>query len=265
VQTGELDPQGVFVLRSPPGIVGALVCLAVPGASALIWPPSCIEDKYRLDREDLLLRHTRGYLHQRGVKIAQALLAPAETSLGASLERNGFTHITHLWYLQHDLDISIEWLAWPARLEFPTYDECDHDLFNQTLSRTYEGTHDCPEVNGVRSIEEVIVGHRSQGVFDPERWHLATFEGQPVGVLMLMEMPETGDWDLSYMGVVREARRQGFAREILLRALFDARAADIATVTLSVDVRNRPAWQLYRSVGFEPFDRREVYLAIFRD
>jgi ribosomal protein S18 acetylase RimI-like enzyme len=31
-----------------------------------------------------------------------------------------------------------------------------------------------------------------------------------------------------------------------------------------VDGRNRPAWGLYRSVGFEPFDRREVYLAVFR-
>jgi ribosomal protein S18 acetylase RimI-like enzyme len=65
------------------------------------------------------------------------------------------------------------------------------------------------------------------------------------------------------MGVVPEARQQGFAREMLLRALFEARAADVLNVTLSVDGRNRPAWNLYRSIGFEPFDRREIYLAIF--
>jgi ribosomal protein S18 acetylase RimI-like enzyme len=65
------------------------------------------------------------------------------------------------------------------------------------------------------------------------------------------------------MGVVPEARQQGFAREMLLRVLFEARAADVLNVTLSVDGRNRPAWNLYRSLGFEPFERREVYLAIF--
>jgi ribosomal protein S18 acetylase RimI-like enzyme len=34
-------------------------------------------------------------------------------------------------------------------------------------------------------------------------------------------------------------------------------------VTLSVDVRNRPAWGLYRSLGFEPFELREVYLRVW--
>jgi ribosomal protein S18 acetylase RimI-like enzyme len=34
-------------------------------------------------------------------------------------------------------------------------------------------------------------------------------------------------------------------------------------VTLSVDVRNRPAWGLYRSLGFEPFELREVYLIVW--
>ena len=80
---------------------------------------------------------------------------------------------------------------------------------------------------------------------------------------MLTEMPETGDWEVAYMGVVPEARRYGFGREMLLHALCEARAADAPTVTLSVDVRNQPAWKLYRSLGFEPYDQRVVYLAIF--
>ena len=264
VQTGELDPRGVFVLRGGAGLLGAQVCLPVPGASALVWPPSCVEDAHAREREDVLLRHALAYLRQRGVKLAQALLAPVEGTLGASLERNGFVHITHLWYLQHNLEIPVQWLAWPARLEFEPYDRCDRAVFHETLSRTYDQTQDCPEVNGVRGIDEVIVGHQSQGRYDPERWWLATFEGRPVGVMMLMELPETGDWDVSYMGVVPKWRQQGFAREMLLRALFEARAADVLNVTLSVDGRNRPAWNLYRGVGFEPFDRREVYLAVFR-
>jgi mycothiol synthase len=263
VQTGELDPQGVFVLRGDNELLGALVCLPVPGASALLWPPSCVAAEAQSEREDLLMQHALRYLRQRGVKLAQALPAPIETPLCESLQRNGFMHITHLWYMRHDLEIPVRWLAWPVRLDFQPYDPADPAAFHDTLLRTYEETQDCPEVNGVRSIDEVIAGHQAQGRYDPDRWWLATFEGRPVGVLLLVELPESGDWDVSYMGIVPEARRRGFAREMLLRALCEARAADVLNVTLSVDGRNLPAWQLYRSIGFEAFDRGEIYLVIF--
>jgi ribosomal protein S18 acetylase RimI-like enzyme len=44
----------------------------------------------------------------------------------------------------------------------------------------------------------------------------------------------------------------------------EARAAGAECVTLSVDTRNRPAWKLYLTLGFEADDRREVYLAVWR-
>jgi ribosomal protein S18 acetylase RimI-like enzyme len=67
------------------------------------------------------------------------------------------------------------------------------------------------------------------------------------------------------MGVVGPARRRGLGREILLHALAEARAAGAPSLTLCVDSRNRPAWDLYRGLGFRPFDRREVYLAVWRE
>src|SRR5262249_26085554 len=39
LQRGELDPQGLLVLRGSESLDGALICMSVPGASALIWPP----------------------------------------------------------------------------------------------------------------------------------------------------------------------------------------------------------------------------------
>jgi ribosomal protein S18 acetylase RimI-like enzyme len=100
-------------------------------------------------------------------------------------------------------------------------------------------------------------------VFAPERWQLTLNAGQPVGVLIVTELPENGDWEVAYMGVVPEVRRRGFGREMLLHVLCEARAADVLGVTLSVDARNQPAWNLYRSLGFEPYGQRAVYLAIF--
>jgi ribosomal protein S18 acetylase RimI-like enzyme len=264
VQRGEIDPRGVFVLRGPTGLLGALVCLPVPGASGLLWPPGTVDDDRRREREDLLLQHTLAWLRQRGVKLAQTLLAPEEMFLARPLERNGLAHVTDLWYMRHDLDIPVRWLDTPARLTFRPYDPDHPSLFHQTLQHTYEQTRDCPEVNGVRTIEDVIEGHRNQGTYDPDCWWLASLSGEPVGVAIVTELPERGDWEVAYMGVVPEARRRGFGREILLKALTEARAAEVPRLTLSVDSRNQPAWDLYRSLGFEPFDRRAVYLLVWR-
>ena len=204
------------------------------------------------------------WLHERGAKLGQCLLTPDELPLAAPLLRNGFAHVTALWYMQHDL------AAAPGspprtRLRYLPYSQlADPGPFHQTLLRTYQGTQDCPEITGVRTIEEIIVGHRAQGKHDPGRWLLALAAGRPVGVLLLCEMPEWAAWDVAYVGVVPEARGRGHGRELMHRAVAEARGDGVARLTLSVDVRNRRAWRLYRALGFEAHDRREVFLAIWR-
>ncbi len=263
IDSGELDPEGLFVERGPAGLAGVLVCLPVPGASALFWPPRSVDDADAQAREDRLLQRGLRRARDRGAKLAQSLLSPEEAPMAASLERNGFRHVTRLWYLAHDLELPAARPATPFRLDYLPYREDRPSEFHRTLLRTYEGTLDCPEVSGVRTIEEVIAGHRAQGRFDPDRWWLARDGGRPAGVLLLTEAPESGAVDVSYVGVVPEARRRGFGRALLLKALFEAKAGGAGRVTLSVDARNDPALHLYRGLGFAPYDRREVYLAIW--
>lgn len=261
LQRGELDAQGLFTVRGSAGQRGAILCLPLPGRSALLWPPGVMGDR-RTETEDALVQHACAWLRQRGVKVTQTLLAPEEMGLAEPLERNGLTFVTRLWYMRHTLILPVDCLHTPTHLDYQSF--ADDAPFRQTLLRTYEGTRDCPEVNGVRSIDEVIEGHRAQGKFDPDRWWLVREDEKPVGVLMMTEIPESGDWEVAYMGVVPEARRRGFGREILLQALCEARVAEAPAVTLSVDSRNQPAWNLYRALGFEPYDQRLVYLAFFR-
>jgi ribosomal protein S18 acetylase RimI-like enzyme len=262
LQTGELDPGGLFVLRGPGGLTGAVVCVSVPGAGGLLWPPGVVSDCRREEQEDVLVRHALAWVRQRGAKLVQTLLAPEEEGLAGPLLRNGFRRVTDLWYMRLDRGTPLAGLDTLVRLAFRAFDEADPPLFRQALLRTYEETLDCPEVNGLRTVEEVLAGHRAQGIYDPGRWWLALDEGEPVGVLIVTEMPESGDWEVAYMGVVPEARRRGYGREILLKAVAEARAADVGRLLLSVDTRNRPAWHLYRAMGFEPYERRAVYLAL---
>jgi mycothiol synthase len=261
VERGELDRQGIFVARTPSGVAGALVCLPVPGASGLVWPPQILPDQDPRALEDQLLTRATAWLRQRGAKLGQALLPPEERYLGECLVRNGFPHITRLWYLRHYLDLPVSLLLAKERLSFQSYRRADRRLFNDVLLRTYEGTLDCPEVNGVRSIEEVVVGHQSQGKYDAGRWWLAFDGANPIGVLLLIEMPEAHYWELAYVGVIPAFRGRGHGRELIRKALFEARAGEAGQLSLSVDERNVPACNLYHGFGFEPYDEREVYLA----
>jgi mycothiol synthase len=143
------------------------------------------------------------------------------------------------------------------------YDATDAALFSETLLQTYQGTRDCPEVNGVRTISEILDGHSADAGANYSHWWLA-FEGdRPAGVLLATESPEWESWEIAYIGIVPKARRQGLGRELMLKTLVEARVAEVQQLTVCVDSRNEPAIGLYRSLGFELYDTREVYLAVW--
>jgi ribosomal protein S18 acetylase RimI-like enzyme len=264
LRQGELDARCVLVVRDDTRLLGAMICQPTPGASALVWPPATVADCPREVVEDRLLVYALGWLRQQGVKIVQTLLLPEESELADALLRHDFTHVTSLWYMRHELARIESCAERPECFSFQMYKTGNHDGFRQTLEQTYQGTQDCPEINGVRELDEVLEGHQAQGVHDPERWWLALENGRPVGVLMLAVMPEWDSFDISYLGVVPEARGRGVGKALAGKALCEARRAGARLVTLAVDARNRPAWKMYLGLGFEAYDRREVYLAIWK-
>jgi ribosomal protein S18 acetylase RimI-like enzyme len=264
IQTGEVDSNGVFVLREQGQPIGALLVVLLSGATGILWPPVCLPGPLQMLREDALMEHGCAWLRERGARLTQALLSAEEAERAEALERNGVRRITSLLSLRHDLELPADWLSLPARLTFESYDPDNPVLFHQTLESTYEGTLDCPELSGSRSIDKVIEGHRGQGTFDPDLWWLAREQGRPVGVVLLIPSPDGPDWELAYLGLVPAARRRGLGKDLVLEALCAARAAGAGSVRLAVDARNDPARRLYRQAGFALCDSRVVYLAVWR-
>jgi ribosomal protein S18 acetylase RimI-like enzyme len=262
-RAGELDADGIIVVQDEQELLGAILCLPVAGAGGLVWPPqAAVGDAVSLI-EDQLTQFGCAWLRQQGTKLAQALLAPDEVQLATPLVRSGFRHVTRLWYLRRDLRLGLVAQDSPfERLSYASYENTRREVFHRTLLLTYQESLDCPEVNGVRSIEEIIAGHKAQGKLGARRWWLALHEAEPAGVLLLSEMPESGSWDISYLGVVPQLRRRGLGRELTTKALIEARTFRASEATLSVDARNLHAWKLYRNLGFEPYGQREVYLAL---
>jgi ribosomal protein S18 acetylase RimI-like enzyme len=134
--------------------------------------------------------------------------------------------------------------------------------FAAALVATYEGTLDCPELNGTRTGEEILAGYHS-GILhnqDAPDWFLVSFRNQVIGVLMFGPNHRTATAELSYVGLIPSMRGYGYGGEILRFALRHAAGTGAEWMTLSVDVRNLPAIRLYERHAFRSYDAQDVYL-----
>ena len=259
VTAGHLDPEGIHIARQDGELTGAIVGLSLVGGGGLLWLPGVRQGPQQTICEDVLVQSICTWLQTRGAKVIQAILSPAELSRADSLLSNHFQHVTQLLYLRHDL-VNIPGSPDNPELAFQSYSPANDQAFRDTLSQTHEQTLDCPELNGVRSIDEIIEGHKAQGDFDPHRWWLIHANGKAAGIMMLTRVSETTSWDISYLGVIPSARGVGIGRVAVARAIQEAQLFGADQLTVAVDVRNTPARQLYQRLGFEPAATREVFL-----
>jgi GNAT superfamily N-acetyltransferase len=259
VESGDLRPEDILVLRSRAGLRGVLVCCAGAGVCGQLWPPQAAAGADRHAIEDALIQHGLARINAEGVRFIQCLLPAEDHALAPALTRNGFQNPTALLILRHVQSAPARPSSSPA-LTYCTYEESSGPLFAATLMRTYEGTLDFPELNGLRTAAEIMDGHKAHGVFDPTKWFLALHEGLPVGLLLLTELPDVQQWELAYLGVVPEARGRGIGRALVRKALAEAGAVSAAQLTIAVDGRNQLAQELYQQEGFELCDVRDVYL-----
>jgi ribosomal protein S18 acetylase RimI-like enzyme len=262
IKSGQFNPAGVLVAREHGRLIAAILCQPLAGASGLLWPVQSSSPARVDEIENRLMEGARIWLKSQGAKMVQCLLAESEASAAPVLLRNGFRHITRLWYMRHDLDHFSQDNQQLPVLQLEPYSHCSPQNFERILLATYENSVDCPEITGVRSGSEIIAGHKAQGRHNPNRWWLAYAHQQPVGVLLLTEMPEGPGWDLSYLGLIREARGEGVGRSLVEHALLACRTEGASCLTLSVDGRNQAAIKLYHNRGFHAYDEREVFLDI---
>jgi ribosomal protein S18 acetylase RimI-like enzyme len=255
LQNGVLDPEGIWVARSAKQIVGVQVCVPLPGAASLFWLPAGDDASV-----DLVVQAGLRWARKIGCKIAQAIANPAELIGAEPLIRNGFRPTTRMHQLAHGFN-NLRDESLPA-LRYENYCSSLRPLFAATLERTYEATLDCPELNGIRTIDEILAGHQGQAKFHPQLWWLSFHDATPIGVVMLVELCD-GAWELAYLGIVPEFRQRGFGRAMTLHALHALRNQAAVRLLLAVDARNTPALRLYEALGFVEIEANDVLLHFF--
>jgi GNAT superfamily N-acetyltransferase len=285
VSSGQVDLSGLWIARqrswgltrgwpfSSDRIIGALLTQGLAGRAAAVWAPEVSSSLWRGATAAALVRTALADLRSRGFRIAQAVLDESASRLGAlDLTRGGMPRVTELLYLERDTKIPLpppsQLSETPAEpmppLQWKSLNHAHEAEFRTILQATYASSLDMPELEGVRSLDDVIEGHRATGRFVPERWRLGQVPGEPAAavVLLLAEVPEQDVWEVVYLGLTQAARGRGLGRAAIQQAL-DLARPHVSRLELAVDLRNHPATRLYEAAGFVAFDRRSVHLAVF--
>jgi mycothiol synthase len=265
-ERGLIDLSGLWVARRRGRVVGALLTQPLAGRAAAVWAPEVESTWRRASTAVALVRAALDDLKDRGFMLAQALLDESAPGWGAGdLTGGGMPRVTDLIYLETETARAI-----PVRPGLPPIDWLpfgpDTDaLFRAVLQATYTDSLDMPELEGLRSLDDILSGHRAGGRFVAERWRVGQVRGEPAAaaVLLLSEIPDRDAWEVAYLGLTPAARGRGLGLAALEAALALARP-HAAWIELAVDVRNLPAHHLYRRAGLRPYDRRAVHLASFR-
>lgn len=261
-----LTLNGSLVIECDGRISGVMTIARQPDGTVNFWPAVSVPglDPFLARRIRRMLYSQAGSLFATdSCWIAQCLLTPEQVAESRELEMAGFPRLTELKFLARSLRKGPP----PSGNSLPLGVECfqaedNQQRFADVLERTWRGTLDCPELNGVRTADDALAGHRLAGKFAPERWLLFHLEGADVGILLLTEHPAERIWEVVYFGVTIEARGRGLGRRILAEGIRRARQSGVLELVLAVDVRNRPALKLYSDLGFRPFDRQVVHARV---
>lgn len=272
-------------------LLGAVLGRTQAGRTAIVWPPRLVAGQPP-EIADSLLGAASERLARCSVSMAHALLDAVSEADDKTLRGGGFEPLAKLLYMfcaRDDFPNARPSQSRPGeikhegtearrkevggkergckgvgdRLDFEPYNAANHDRLIQVVENTYIQTLDCPRLNGVRRIEDVLAGYRDTGQFDPSRWLIVRHQCQDVGCLLMADHPEHGSGELVYMGIIPSARGHGWGREITQHAKWLTAVQNRPRLVLAVDAENQPAIDMYTSVGFRAWEKRTVYAKFF--
>jgi mycothiol synthase len=260
-----IDVNGIWVAVRRGQILWALLPVVSPGRTMLMFSPTRLTHKTPLRVIRQLVSQVGEHWKQRGVDLAQLLIDPHDEPVIRAYCSCGFEQLAELVYLQRTVGRGVNGPIMPDGYSVATYTEESHRAFGRTILRTYENSMDCPGLNGLRDIEDIIAGHKASGEFDPNRWYLLYEHATPVAVLLLCRSPHADGCELVYLGLVAEARGRGIADLMMHLAMASVSADGRMQLSLAVDSRNERAMKLYYRHGMQRVGSRVALIRDLRD
>jgi ribosomal protein S18 acetylase RimI-like enzyme len=207
-----------------------------------------------------VIRQASGQALDEGLSFVQSLVPIARKTDIGLLDAAGFERLAELVYMSLDLGGRIG-LDGPVGCQWRSGEQYDESELAAAIRGTYEDSLDCPALYGLRTLPQVIEGHKASGVFNPQSWWIVEVSGQPAGCVLVNDSPSSvGDADLVYLGVWRAFRGRGLGRAMIRHAARWAQQQKRVFMTVAVDSANIYAMRIYEGEGFRQTDRRLAYI-----
>jgi ribosomal protein S18 acetylase RimI-like enzyme len=272
----EGDRHRLIVARRSDRLVAASLATLLPGRYGVVAVPRLVAGEPHETGHQLLAAAAED-LQSRRAAVAQGLLDVGAEDDIRHFRDAGYQHLASLVYLA-DSEAALAGEPAPAaaaaaaaaqeaslHFEPVSFDERGWRRLIEIVDRTYEGTLDCPGLNGVRETRDVLEGYRYGAQFVPAGWlfvrQAAGAKVRDAGCLILARHDE-GLFELVYMGLVPEARGRGLGLWIARHAQRLARQLGGRQLILAVDARNTPARAMYARAGFVPVEIKEAYFKV---
>jgi|TARA_B100000959_G_scaffold287519_1_gene373434 ribosomal protein S18 acetylase RimI-like enzyme len=243
-----------FVARPNRIIQEAILFIHNAGATTtcLVTPPKKHKD---VERISVLIKEGFETLKDRDVQLAQTIMENNEVLLTEAFSNAGFYKLAILTYMERT-EAAPHFICVPTELTFTPSTNVSDAQIQDALLETYIESLDCPKIHGLRKIEDIVAGHRGQGIHDAQLWTIAELGNKLAGILLLNPVPEAGCMELAYLGCPPIARGKGTSDALMKLAIEQSAAYGLPRITLAVDSENAPAIRLYKRWNFRPTRER---------
>lgn len=257
----KIDVNLIWIATNGQSIAWALLPITSPGKTMLLFTPGRLMANTPVAAARELTHRICEHYKNQQMHLAQFLLDPEDASIRDLYISSGFEVLAELIYLQKSINGATT-DRFPVGFDLLSYSPATHSLFASTILQTYEGSLDCPALNGRRTIDDVIEGHKSTGQFEPTLWNLVMEKEEPRGVLILSPSPHTEAMELVYIGLTPQGRNRGLGSALLRLSMASATRFQKTELSLAVDSKNTPALKLYYRHGLKRIGSR---IAMVRD
>ena len=237
----------------------ALLPAVLPGRTLMLLSGSPAERVSHADAALLIKSVTDEYL-AADLSMMQVLIDPEDASSLANYALCGFARMAELIYLEGPTRLAT--YEFPPEVTLLSYSPALHEDFALAISASYEETLDCPALNGVRHIEDIMVGHRAAGEYNPNNWLLLRDAAGPAGVMILSKTPDSFVMELVYVGLAPRARGRGLGIRLMLLAITRAYQARCQRLMVAVDAHNTPAMNMYFRAGMQRIGSRMAMVRV---
>ncbi len=255
---GKINFNGLLTATRGNRVVSSIWCLSQPGKIGTVWGPGILSEESD-STADLLVQKVVEFAKQEECHLLQSLVGEENRPAGRRLIENGFRSITLLSHLEALTEDAVSEPP-SGQLQFHRCDDFRSEAFRSLVSQTYEDSLDCPELDSMRDVKDVLDGYYATSNRSTYNWYTLESDGEGIGVVITAHHTELQQLELIYFGLAPRYRKLGLGSEMIRFVLQLAQFLGCRSTITGVDQRNTPATALYRRFGFEPSVVKELLL-----